>query len=133
MAILEDGKSVSRDGSEPSDGVKKEDGCKDDMLLDSSPPKQVRIAEPPSSRSEVERPEEDAPMTTSFKPAQVQQPHLGHADDEDETGGLEALGASIRDQDDLERNINQQADQLLVKQANARDRKRLEKAEREKR
>ncbi|KAK4493837.1 hypothetical protein PRZ48_015022 [Zasmidium cellare] len=50
----------------------------------------------------------------------------------DEAAQLAALGAGVRDQDDLERDIGQQADQLLAEQADERDKKRLDKATKEK-
>ncbi|KAF2167207.1 hypothetical protein M409DRAFT_66234 [Zasmidium cellare ATCC 36951] len=50
----------------------------------------------------------------------------------DEAAQLAALGAGVRDQDDLERDIGQQADQLLAEQADERDQKRLDKATKEK-
>ena len=46
---------------------------------------------------------------------------------EDEASRLQDLATQVRDQDDLERDINRQADQLLTEQADERDRKRLEK------
>lgn len=48
-------------------------------------------------------------------------------DDRDEEAQLADLGAGVRDQDDLERAIGQQADALLLEQADERDKKRLEK------
>ncbi|EME88518.1 uncharacterized protein MYCFIDRAFT_46188 [Pseudocercospora fijiensis CIRAD86] len=45
---------------------------------------------------------------------------------------LAALGAVVRDQDDLERDIGQQADQLLTEQAIEREQKRLQKTLKEK-
>ena len=51
----------------------------------------------------------------------------------DEAGVLRALDARIQDQDDVERTINRQADEMLVEQANERDAKRLDKAEADKR
>ncbi|MCJ1271341.1 hypothetical protein MMC22_011241 [Lobaria immixta] len=45
----------------------------------------------------------------------------------DEASRLRALATAVRDQDDLERDIGRQADQLLTEQANERDQKRLEK------
>ncbi|KAL9104730.1 MAG: hypothetical protein Q9163_000342 [Psora crenata] len=55
---------------------------------------------------------------------------LGH----DEASRLEGLATEVRDQDDLERDINRQADKLLTEQADGRDEKRLERtcADREK-
>ncbi|KAI9660935.1 MAG: hypothetical protein M1821_009262 [Bathelium mastoideum] len=47
--------------------------------------------------------------------------------DEDDATHLAKLTANVRDQDDLERDIGRQADQLLVEQADERDNKRLEK------
>lgn len=44
-----------------------------------------------------------------------------------ETAALQGLDAQVRDQDDLERSIGREADQLLHEQANQRDRQRLEK------
>ena len=46
---------------------------------------------------------------------------------EDEVSRLKDLATEVRDQDDLERDIGRQADQLLTEQADERDRKRLEK------
>jgi len=62
------------------------------------------------------------------------QPSLIHADTigEDEATRLKDLATEVRDQDDLERDIGRQADQLLTNQANERDRKRLEKTQAEK-
>ncbi|KAL8980639.1 MAG: hypothetical protein Q9205_004336 [Flavoplaca limonia] len=46
---------------------------------------------------------------------------------EDEATRLRALAADVRDQDDLERDVGRQADQLLTEQANERDQKRFDK------
>ncbi|KAI4118397.1 MAG: hypothetical protein LQ345_001566 [Seirophora villosa] len=51
---------------------------------------------------------------------------------EDEATRLRALAADVRDQDDLERDVGRQADQLLTEQANERDQKRLDKTHSEK-
>ena len=51
---------------------------------------------------------------------------------EDEASRLKTLATEVRDQDDLERDINRQADQLLTEQADVRDQKRLEKTQVEK-
>ena len=48
---------------------------------------------------------------------------------EDEASRLKDLATGVRDQDDLERDINRQADQLLTEQADERDQKRLEKTQ----
>nr|POE78661.1 dna repair protein rhp26 [Quercus suber] len=50
----------------------------------------------------------------------------------DEATQLAALAAGVRDQDDLERDIGRQADQLLQEQADERDTKRLEKTDKQK-
>lgn len=50
----------------------------------------------------------------------------------DEASRLEELQADVRNQDDLERDITRQADQLLVEQADERDSRRLERTSREK-
>ncbi|KAL8720640.1 MAG: hypothetical protein Q9225_002540 [Loekoesia sp. 1 TL-2023] len=50
----------------------------------------------------------------------------------DEATRLRALAADVRDQDDLERDVGRQADQMLVEQANERDQKRLDKTQSEK-
>ena len=46
---------------------------------------------------------------------------------EDEASRLKDLATEVRDQDDLERDIGRQADQLLTEQADERDKKRLDK------
>jgi len=51
--------------------------------------------------------------------------------DADEETRLKFLTTGTRDQDDLERDIGRQADQLLTEQADERDKKRMEKAENE--
>jgi len=51
---------------------------------------------------------------------------------DDEEAQLAALAAGVRDQDDLERDIGRQADQMLLEQADGRDQKRLDKTQREK-
>lgn len=53
-------------------------------------------------------------------------------EDEDDAVRLAKLTANVRDQDDLERDIGRQADQMLVDQADERDNKRLEKTLQEK-
>lgn len=59
------------------------------------------------------------------------QPRFIHTDTlgEDEAERLQDLATEVRDQDDLERDIGRQADQLLTKQANERDQKRLDKTQ----
>ncbi|MCJ1401547.1 hypothetical protein MMC11_004763 [Xylographa trunciseda] len=51
---------------------------------------------------------------------------------DDEASRLRSLAAEVVDQDELERNIGRQADQLLTGQANERDEKRLEKTQTDK-
>ncbi|KAL8715056.1 MAG: hypothetical protein Q9220_001013 [cf. Caloplaca sp. 1 TL-2023] len=50
----------------------------------------------------------------------------------DEASRLQALAADVRDQDDLERDVGRQADQMLLEQANERDQKRLDKTQADK-
>ena len=51
---------------------------------------------------------------------------------EDEASRLKNLATEVRDQDDLERDINRQANQLLNEQADEKDQRRLEKTQAEK-
>ncbi|KAK1067485.1 DNA repair protein rhp26 [Friedmanniomyces endolithicus] len=53
----------------------------------------------------------------------------GEGEEKDEATVLAELAAGTRDQEDLERDIGRQADQLLVEQADERDKKRLEKTQ----
>ena len=86
------------------------------------------MAEIDSIATEVhEKPEEqdlkneiDAAMTVDDMPAETA--------GADEASRLKGLATSVRDQDDLERDVNRQADQLLAAQADERDRKRLDRA-----
>lgn len=66
------------------------------------------------------------PAEGSFE---TSQPSLVRGDTlgEDEASRLKELATEVRDQDDLERDIGRQADQLLTEQADERDKKRLEK------
>jgi DNA excision repair protein ERCC-6 len=57
--------------------------------------------------------------------------HAELPSDADEETRLKILTTGTRAQDDLERDIGRQADQLLTEQADARDKKRIEKAEAE--
>ena len=61
----------------------------------------------------------------------ISQPSLIRGDTlgEDEASRLKDLATEVRDQDDLERDIGRQADQLLIQQADERDTKRLEKTQ----
>ena len=56
----------------------------------------------------------------------------GSHNGKDEASRLRALATDVRDQDDLERDVGRQADQLLTEQADQRDQKRLEKTQAEK-
>ncbi|KAL9072875.1 MAG: hypothetical protein Q9157_004940, partial [Trypethelium eluteriae] len=58
--------------------------------------------------------------------------HNDEDEEEDDAIRLAKLTANVRDQDDLERDIGRQADQMLVEQADERDNKRLEKTIQEK-
>jgi len=60
--------------------------------------------------------------TETFQPSLARGDTLG----EDEAARLKDLATEVRDQDDLERDIGRQADQLLTEQADERDKKRLE-------
>ncbi|KAK4693524.1 DNA excision repair protein ERCC-6, partial [Lecanoromycetidae sp. Uapishka_2] len=76
---------------------------------------------------------EGFPAKGSASAEQTSQPSLIHADTlGEEANRLEGLATEVRDQDDLERDIGRQADQLLTKQANERDQKRLEKTQADK-
>ncbi|KAI5306835.1 hypothetical protein KEM56_006902 [Ascosphaera pollenicola] len=50
----------------------------------------------------------------------------------DEAARLRAMNAELRDQDDVERDVNQEAERLLQRQADERDSKRLEKGQHDK-
>ncbi|PCH07198.1 SNF2-related [Penicillium occitanis (nom. inval.)] len=50
----------------------------------------------------------------------------------DETAKLRELEANVRNQDELERELGRQADQLLIEQADERDQKRIERTTKEK-
>ncbi|KAF1921107.1 DNA repair and recombination protein RAD26 [Ampelomyces quisqualis] len=68
--------------------------------------------------------------TGTRNPTLVQEPEELPSDADEETR-LKLLTTGTRAQDDLERDIGRQADQLLTEQADARDKKRIEKAEAE--
>lgn len=52
-------------------------------------------------------------------------------DEKDEATQLAELATGVRDQDDLERDIGRQADKLLLEQADERDKKRLDKTQKD--
>ena len=95
-----------------------------------------------SSHAEFLGAETDIPvdMTTSPEQNDLQIPQNNETTPEvgnvsiggDEAEQLVALSASVRDQDDLERDIGRQADHLLLEQADQRDKKRLEKTSKDK-
>lgn len=53
---------------------------------------------------------------------------LEHDAKQNETARLAQLSATVRDQNDLEKDVGRQADQMLLEQADERDQKRLDKA-----
>ncbi|KAL8774498.1 MAG: hypothetical protein Q9209_000871 [Squamulea sp. 1 TL-2023] len=71
--------------------------------------------------------EEQQLADTSTKASSPSEPPDIDVHGEDEATRLHALAADIRDQDDLERDVGRQADQMLTDQANERDQKRLDK------
>nr|OQO26514.1 hypothetical protein B0A51_05906 [Rachicladosporium sp. CCFEE 5018] len=77
---------------------------------------------------------DEAQDTTPVLPqlGEETQAEVNDVDDQDEAAQLAALTAGARDQEDLERSIGQQADRLLLEQADERDAKRLEKTQRDK-
>lgn len=76
--------------------------------------------------------DEDVPSDTKA-PVTILEDETGDAlpSDADEETRLKFLTTGTRAQDDLERDIGRQADQLLTEQADGRDKKRIEKAEAE--
>jgi DNA excision repair protein ERCC-6 len=74
-------------------------------------------------------PEADGAHNTIMEDGTEEQADL--PSDADEETRLKFLTTGTRAQDDLERDIGRQADQLLTEQADARDKKRIEKAEAE--
>jgi len=63
------------------------------------------------------------PITGTSQPSLTRSETLG----EGEADRLKDLATEVRDQDDLERDVHRQADQLLIKKADEQDQKRLEK------
>ena len=82
-------------------------------------------------RPECKEPETDNAQIredgTAGHPSMIRFDTLG----EDEASRLKDLATDVRDQDDLERNISRQADQLLTEQADERDQRRLQKTQAE--
>lgn len=77
--------------------------------------------------TQADQPEPNEFKTNAESPAQVATGD--DHDEQDEAARLAGLGAGVRDQDDLERDIGRQADQLLLEQADDRDNKRLDKTQ----
>ena len=67
-------------------------------------------------------------MSRSLQARDPTENHTTETPDDAETAALKGLDAEVRDQDDLERTIGREADQLLLQQSNQRDEQRLEKA-----
>ncbi|KAI9763474.1 MAG: hypothetical protein M1840_000488 [Geoglossum simile] len=87
-------------------------------LLDNSPPDEA------PQGTIAHEPKENAPKGINEAEAGTS----NHASDEiDEADFLKGLTENVRDQDDLERDIANQADRLLLEQADERDQRRLEK------
>ncbi|KAL8668372.1 MAG: hypothetical protein Q9168_006997 [Polycauliona sp. 1 TL-2023] len=76
--------------------------------------------------------EEQQLATAATEPSSLAEPPEIDVQGEDEATRLRALAADVRDQDDLERDVGRQADQMLTDQANERDQKRLDKTMSEK-
>jgi len=68
-------------------------------------------------------PDSADPITGTSQPSLTRSETLG----EGEADRLKDLATEVRDQDDLERDVHRQADQLLIKKADEQDQKRLEK------
>lgn len=77
----------------------------------------------PAQNVDRDRDAIDGESTKTSQPSLVHSETLG----EDEAARLKDLATEVRDQDDLERDIGRQADQLLTEQADERDKKRLER------
>jgi len=94
------------------------------------PPSDERSASPEVALSSTNEPGPAlAPETVNSGDAQVVDDEL--PSDADEETRLKFLTTGARNQDDLERDIGRQADQLLTEQADERDKKRMEKVEAE--
>jgi DNA excision repair protein ERCC-6 len=93
-------------------------------------PQPQATAMPPSQEEAAQQAQAPAlvPDETTL-PEDAEQ--LDIPEDADEQARLKFLTVGTRDQDDLERDIGRQADQLLTEQADERDKKRMEKVEAE--
>lgn len=76
--------------------------------------------------------EQEQTQETANVPETLITPSDNASSNHDEVAQLASLAAGVRDQDDLERDIGRQADKLLLEQADERDKKRLEKTQKDK-
>lgn len=91
---------------------------------------------PPGDDSSSEKPthlpsDEPEHVDNPDDESQIQVHEDQNGSEKDEATQLAELATGVRDQDDLERAIGQQADKLLLEQADERDKKRLEKTQRD--
>src|SRR6266567_1999112 len=96
-----------------------------DALHEYSMPHDSAQAPDHQGKGKAKAPEEDNTMNNE----QVLLEDEELDEDADEESRLKSLATAIRDQDDLERDIGRQADQMMTEQADERDNKRLEKTE----
>ena len=89
------------------------------------------IAEVEQSPSQNFDRQHDSPVQEGTPATEEQDLTGGDAQGQDEATRIRQLAATVRDQDDLEKDVGRQADQMLLKQADERDRKRLERTEKE--
>lgn len=75
----------------------------------------------------IEQPADNQPASDADSSERAADHSLEEQDEETRLAEL----VSVRDQDDLERDIGQQADKLLLKQADERDQKRLDKTQKD--
>ena len=86
---------------------------------------EAAVAENANSKPEESRPSTGSDMS---KPGEHDPAGLEEfSDNEDEAARLAHLATTVRDQEDLEKDIGRQADQMLVEQADERDQNRVEK------
>jgi DNA excision repair protein ERCC-6 len=94
----------------------------------SSPPKDDVVSTSATTNDNANEQDSTAGQDTTMTVEQGHQEEELPSDADEETR-LKFLTTGTRAQDDLERDIGRQADQLLTEQADARDKKRIEKAE----
>ncbi|KXT08820.1 hypothetical protein AC579_10101 [Pseudocercospora musae] len=97
-----------------------------------SPSEPAQHVEPTRPQPDDMSPGATGEMDRAMKPGQDITSGGDRLSGGEEATDLAALGAVVRDQDDLERDIGQQADQLLTEQAIEREQKRLHKTQQEK-